>query len=391
MKHRHAMVVHAYYPVGETRVQREAAALVEEGMEVEVICLRRRGEPACEVIDGVTVRRVPLARHRRLGVAVQFLEYLTFAAFAALVLSVRHVRRRFDSVQVHNLPDFLVFSALVPKLTGSRIILDLHDLMPEFLAARLDRTMDHPLVRLVAFQERVSCSFADGVITVTDGWRDRLIGRGVDPDKVLTVMNVADPELFPLRTQKVEEVAPFTILYHGTFTARYGVEDLVEACARIAGRIPAWRLCLLGDGDARGAIEASIGRLGLSASVELSPRMLTIAELQPYLRHADVGVVPNRSSVFTDDLLPTKLMEYVATGIPVVASCTPMIRSYFDDDMVEFFEPGNAGDLAESLVALASSPERRYSLAVAARRFTEDHHWDRIRKGYAQFVVGRDD
>src|SRR5690606_36351808 len=128
--------------------------------------------------DGVRVRRLPVRRHRNRGMAVQMLEYLAFFVLAAAVMTARHVRRPYAAVQVHNLPDFLVFCALVPRLLGAAVILDLHALMPEFLASRTGSGMGHPLVRLVAWQERLAFRFADRVVTVTDVWRDTLIGRG---------------------------------------------------------------------------------------------------------------------------------------------------------------------------------------------------------------------
>lgn len=384
---RHAMVVHAYYPVGETRVQREAAALVQQGMSVDVICLRDAGEPFSQTVDGVDIHRLPMGRNRRRGVALQLIEYLAFLMAAGFWLSVRHLRRRYHSVQVHNLPDFLVFAAVVPKLTGARVLLDLHDLMPEFLAARLNVSMRHPLVRLVMLQERLSCGFADQVITVTDGWRQRLIERGVRADKISVVMNVADPHLFRSRSVEPGD-GTFTVLYHGTFAHRYGVDLLVEAAELLRSRVPTLRVWLLGDGEYRHDLEDSIARLGLGEVVTLSDGMLDVPRLRIHLEQADVGVVPNRSSVFTDDLLPTKLLEYVAMGIPVVAARTPMIESYFDDQMVEYFTPGDAAELADRLEGLAAAPNRRASLVAAATRFVEDHSWDDISIRYAGVVAG---
>lgn len=384
---RHAMVVHAYYPLGETRVQREAAALVAAGLDVDVICLRQPGEARSERDDGVTIRRLPIGRNRERGVAFQLLEYLAFLVLAAVVLSGRHLRRRYHSVQVHNLPDFLVFSALVPKLTGARIVLDLHDLMPEFLAARLGVSMRHPLVRLIVWQERLSCGFADQVITVTEGWRHRLIGRGIRADKVAVVMNVADPDLFPARSGPPDGTT-FSVLYHGTFTHRYGVDLLVEAADRIRDEVPGLRVWLLGDGEYRPELEAMVDRLHLTDVVEISPGMLDVSQLQPYLEAADVGVVPNRSSVFTDDLLPTKLLEYVAVGIPVVAARTPMITSYFDEEMVEYFSPGDGADLATKLETLANSPDRRRKMIHSSQRFNDEHAWDRVAAAYVELLAG---
>ena len=123
---------------------------------------------------------------------VQLLEYLGFFVLAAWRLLTLHLRRRYGVVQVHNLPDFLVFVALIPKLMGARVILDIHDLMPEFFASKTESDMQSSLVRLLILQEQLSCRFAHQVITVTSEWRETLIRRGVPAVKVAVVMNVAD-------------------------------------------------------------------------------------------------------------------------------------------------------------------------------------------------------
>ena len=170
---RHCMIVHAYYPVGETRVQREALALVADGYEVDVLCLRDVGEKAVDSEEGVNIYRLPMKRYKGYGLAVQLLEYLAFFVLAFFKLLTLYPRKCYGTVQVHNLPDFLIFCAIYPKLRGAKLILDLHDLMPEFFAAKSEGDMNSLSVRMVTLQERLSCRFADHVITVTDVWKER--------------------------------------------------------------------------------------------------------------------------------------------------------------------------------------------------------------------------
>ena len=193
---RHCMIVHAHYPLGETRVERQAKALLRRGHVVDVICLRAPGELPREIVGGAGVYRLPVRRHKDRGAAVQLLEYLVFLMLAAIQLARLHLRTPYQVVQVHNLPDFLVFAAWPARLMGARVILDIHDLMPEFFGARFDRSFDSWLVRLVRFQERLACRFADAVIVVSEHWRRTLIGRGVPADKISVVMNVADDAIF---------------------------------------------------------------------------------------------------------------------------------------------------------------------------------------------------
>src|SRR5438552_2458344 len=132
---RHLMVLHSYYPRTAPRTQRQAERLVEAGYEVDVVCLRDVGEPARERYRGVDVHRLS-ARLDNRNVARQLLSYLRFFRLAAVRLTRLHRRRRYATIHVHNLPDFLVFSALIPKLRGVPVVLDLHDLMPEFYRGR---------------------------------------------------------------------------------------------------------------------------------------------------------------------------------------------------------------------------------------------------------------
>jgi glycosyltransferase involved in cell wall biosynthesis len=381
------MVVHAHYPVGETRVQREALALKDRGIDVDVLCLRGAGEPAHEQVDGVTVHRLPIGRHRDRGLAWQLGEYLVFFVLAGLTLSVQHLRRRYRTVQVHNLPDFLVFCALVPKLTGAAVLLDLHDLMPEFMAAKRGRTLRDPLVRLVAWQERMSCRFADQVITVTETWRGTLAARGTPEEKVAVVMNLADPRFFTWAPR--DRAAPretWRIVYHGTLTHRYGVDLLLRAMREVVDDIPEIRLDLLGDGDARDELVALTAELGLVEKVSFSAGMLEVRDLIEAIRDADLGVVPNRDDIFTDGLLPTKLLEYVAVGTPVVAARTSGIQAEFDEGSIAFFTPGDVESLAECLRSLHRDRARLNRLSEAAGRFATRHPWAAEADAYCSLV-----
>lgn len=392
---RHCMVVHAYYPVGETRVEREAVALVEHGYEVDVLCLRGANEPAVDAADGVLIYRLPLQRHKGRGRLAQLMEYLAFFVMAFGKLMMLHWQRPYSVVQVHNLPDFLIFAALGPKLTRARLILDLHDLMPEFYAALTDRPMNSWAVRLIAWQEQISCRFADRVVTVTDVWKNTLIRRGVRPEKLAVVMNVADPRLFHRLPQRVAPSTNgryttrrdrFNLIYHGTFTHRYGVDLIIRAVAQVQQSIPHIHLSLLGDGETRDELLRLTQELGLEHHVTFSEHVLPATELPERICQADVGIVPNRSNIFTDGLLPTKLMEYVALGIPVIAARTPTIATYFDETMVEFFTPGDADDLARCILALHADRTRLPQVAHNAERFCERYNWANVSADYVALV-----
>jgi glycosyltransferase involved in cell wall biosynthesis len=386
---RHCMVVHSHYPIGEPRVERQAKALIQRGYQVDVICLRSNQEKSFERVDGVDIFRLPVQRHRGRGPAIQMLEYLVFFVLAFFRLSFLYLQRRYDSVQIHNLPDFLVFSALVPKLGGARILLDLHDLMPEFFASSFQKGMEHKAVRILKLQEKLSCRFADHVITVTELWRKTLIERGVAAEKVSVVMNVADEAIFQrvagTNAGKVRKSTDsFNLIYHGTLAHRYGIDLLLEALAKVRPQIPEVRLVIHGRGDFIEELRRQAKELDIESLITFSTQYLPMTDVPKLIQQADLGIVPYRRDIFTDGILPTKLMEYVALGVPVLAADTPIIRQYFSETMVQYFQPGEASDLAKNILWLYQHRDRLAALAQNADQFNLQYNWNRIADSYAE-------
>lgn len=388
---RHCMIVYAIYPLAETRVQREAEALLRHGYEVDVICLRESGDLAVDHYKGVQIYRekfsfpLPLAKSGSLG--ERFLNYLWFLVSAAIRLTKLHLQKRYDTIQVHNLPDFLVLCALIPKLLGVPIILDLHDLMPEFYAGRFGKKY-LLAARLILWQERLACRFADHVITVSEHWKQALIQRGVPAHKCSVVMNVADERIFhppeggPLRSVEKDG---FRLIYHGGMHERYGLDLVIWAIDQIRHDIPHIHLTLIGQGEYLPHLVLMVEDLGLSQYIMIGQPHLA-EELPGIICSCDLGVVPYRNDEFTDGLLPTKLMEYAALGVPAIASRTTAIEAYFSDTMVEFFEPGNVADLARCIRKLYNERDRLGELAQGCRKFNQRYNWAKISEEYVELL-----
>jgi glycosyltransferase involved in cell wall biosynthesis len=387
---RHCMVVYARYPLGETRVQREAEALIDHGYEVDVICPRIRGEPTVDNHRGVQIyREFCLPARLGGGLAGQFLRYFRFLVSVAITLTRLHKQRPYDTIQIHNLPDFLVFSALIPKLSGVPVILDLHDLMPEFYAGRFGHHGNSWLVRLIRWQERLACGFADHVITVSEHWRQALIERGVSAHKCSVVMNVADDNIFHLPEDgrpHLPDNFEFRLIYHGTIVYRYGLDLAIRAIDQVRHDIPDIHLTILGGGHYVPALIQMTRELDLGNHVTIYDKLRPAEELPEIIWTADVGIVPYRNDAFTDGLLPTKLMEYAALGVPAIAARTSAIKAYFSDTMVEFFEPGDADDLARCICRLYKNRERLAELAQGCRKFNQRYNWNKIGAEYVAFV-----
>ncbi|HEX2141881.1 MAG TPA: glycosyltransferase, partial [Candidatus Limnocylindria bacterium] len=164
-----AMVVHAIYP-GDPRIRRQSDALTDAGHEVDIFCLRQRGEPAEEASGRVRIIRLPINRAFT-GFAGHMAEYFAFAGLATLRLAREHRRRRYDLVQVATVPDFLAFAAAPVKLAGVPLLLDLHEDMPEFFRDRFAHPVLRPLMPLVSGTARGAAAFATEIITVHEPLR----------------------------------------------------------------------------------------------------------------------------------------------------------------------------------------------------------------------------
>lgn len=386
---RHCMVVHAYYPIGEPRVEREALALVAKGFQVDLICLKDQGEPETEQIEGINIYRLPVRRHKGKGIFIQLLEYFSFFFLAFFKLTSLQWKKHYAVVQVHNLPDFLIFCAMIPKIMGARLILDLHDLMPEFYAGRFNQDLNALPIRLLRLQERISCAFADQVITVTSLWRETLIQRGIPAEKIVVVMNVANDRIFQRQMRSnlpSGNGQPFRLIYHGTLAERYGIDLAIRAVDQLRASIPNIHLTIHGKGEYLETLVQLKDQLDLDPYVVFSTQYMPIADLPKLIGKAHVGLVPYRQDIFTDGILPTKMMEYVAVGIPVVAARTAAISAYFDENMVRYFTPGDVNDLANSILSLYLNQDLIKQLPINADQFSQRYNWKQMAGFYVESV-----
>jgi glycosyltransferase involved in cell wall biosynthesis len=379
------MIVHGPFPP-DPRVARAATVAVEQGWEVDVLALRQPGQAATERIAGATVTRLSIAHQWGGGVGQVAREYLGFTFFASVRAARLAAARRYDVVHVNNPPDFLFVAALVPKLLGARVIFDVHDLAPDMFAMRFGGRRGARLAdRVLRVIERAATGFADAVVTVHEPYRRELVSRGVRPDKISVVMNAVDERLLPDRETQIPD-AGFRVVYHGTITPHYGVDLLVEAVAEVAGHVDDIRLEIYGDGDALPRIRRLAADLGVVDRVWLSDGFLPHDEVVSRVQAASVGVIPNLPTALNRFALSTKLFEYVALGVPVVAADLPTIREHFSDEEVLFFRPGDAGALASALASLHLEPDAAAARAKAALERYEQYRWGANAERYARLL-----
>jgi glycosyltransferase involved in cell wall biosynthesis len=382
---------HSSYPA-ELNVRREAESLFNDGYEVYVICLREEAQPAREVIGGVQVRRLPV-RHRRGKIVRYLFEYNAFFLLASFHLLRLHLRCRLRAIQVNTMPDYLVFAALIPRLLGARVVLHLHEPMPELFATMFPQRRFAWLRTLIRWSERLSLAFADRVLTVTNEMRENVSRRGADASKITVIVNVPDDELIRLPRQVPATVAAaatnrpgdrqgaFRVLCHGSIEERYGFDLVVRAISRLAADIPGIEFRFMGKGDHLPAVLALAKDLKVenrSTYLGFVPFETMIAEILA----ADVTVVPMRRTPYSVLVHTNKMFEYLALERPIVASRLNSVAAYFPDDAIKYFEPDDDADLARRLWETFTDREAAAKRVQAATAIYEGYRWTAERRKY---------
>ena len=369
------MVVHAPIPY-DGRVMAQARAAIQAGFDVDIVSLRTSGEAAVELLDGgARVYRLPLSHARGSGLPAVVGEYVAFTSLALAKVAMLHRRTRYDVVEVHNPPDFLALAALVPRLAGATLIVDIHDLAPDMFDSRFGGRRGAKVVdRMLRGIERVATRAAGHVLTVHEPYRQELIARGVPAEKITVIMNSVDERLLPIPVEAPEE--EFRIVYHGTVTPHYGVELLVDAAVRASVSVPGLRLEIYGRGDSIARVTERAAAAGFSDHLVLGGE-LPLAEVLRRVNGASVGAVPNLPTSLNRFALSTKLFEYVALGIPAVVADLPTLKAHFSPDEVLYFRAGDEADLARAIVQVAGDPAGARARATAARRRYEEYRWER--------------
>lgn len=392
---RAAVLLFSYYP-SDPRPRRAAEALVHEGMHVELICLQSsKDEPTRETFNGVDILRIPLKR-RRGGASAYLFQYSVFIVSALFLLAVRSLRGRFALVHVHNMPDMLVFSALVPKALGAKVVLDLHDPMPELMQTIFGLEPTSFSVRLLKRLERWSMAFAHLVFTVNLACKKIFAARSCPADKIHVVMNSPDEEIFAFRPAEpvgLERKQPFVIMYHGSILERNGLDIAVTAMSSVRQSVPGAELRIYGEATPfLDQVMETVRTNGLQDSVRYFGGK-GLEEIVAAIDECDVGIIPNRRTVFTEINTPTRIFEYLSRGKALVTGRASGVQDYFADDALFFFELGDAADLARSIVHVFAHPEEVATVVKRGQQVYLAHRWSEERAALvsriAELLTGR--
>jgi glycosyltransferase involved in cell wall biosynthesis len=377
------MLAYSFYE-SDNRIMRYARALVERGDEVDVIALGSdEKQPAFEAVDGVSVYRIQRRVRNERSKYSYLWRLIQFCAKSSFCLNRLHLKRKYNLVHVHNVPDFLVFSAWLPKLAGAKIILDIHDILPEFFANKFRKPEGSIYVKLLKVVEWLSVRFTDHVIISNHLWFDRITARSVSKEKCSVFINYVDLNLFSCKRTRNDE--KFVMLYHGGLQRHQGLDIAIRAFARVAHQKSGAEFHIYGGGNMKPEWQALAQELGLKENVFFF-ESLPARQIAQVVANADLGIVPKRADSFGNEAYSTKIMEFMASGVPVIVSKTKIDSFYFNDSIVRFFESGNENDLAAAMLDLMRNPELRRTLVHNASEYVARNNWNLKKPEYLNLV-----
>lgn len=371
----------------DNRVRRYAETLAKRGDQVDVIALEGTYTQQLEKqVNGVTVYQIQKRDFNERSKWTYASRLLRFLGRSSVSLARLHARNRYDVIHIHNMPDFLVFAAWYPKLTGAKLILDIHDIVPELFANKFKTGLKTGYVGLLKVIERMSARFVDHVIVSNHLWRDTLTARSVEERNCSVLVNYVDTGVFSPQARTRND-GKFIVLFPGSFQWHQGLDIAIEAFAHFKRKVPNAEFHLYGGGnaDAETELKELVRRLDLEESVKFCGGV-SLDRMAEVIANADLGVVPKRADSFGNEAYSTKIMEFMSQGVPVVVSRTKIDTFYFEEGVVHFFRSGDSLAMAQAMLDVVNDKDLRESLIARGYEYVERHCWDQKKKEYLDLI-----
>ncbi|MFW9928917.1 MAG: glycosyltransferase family 4 protein [Candidatus Thorarchaeota archaeon] len=376
------MVVHQYYH-RDPRVRRYAETLAKSGIKVDIICPRYLNGKKVKDHKNIRIFTIPLKRNYK-GRENYIYEYILAFLLYFIRINILFFKNRYHIIHIHNMPDFLIFTAFLPKILGTKLILDIHDLMPEAFISKYKVTEKNYFIKLMKIQERISARFAHVVITANSNFKNNLVKRGITFHEITVINNIADTNIFDRKKyQKNKNNKHFTLIYPGTVAPRYGLDVAIRALPFLSEKIPNLKLIIIGTQvEYTKELKNLIKELNVIDNVQFIST-LPIEEIPQKIINADIGIYTAISDIHIDIATPTKVIEYAIMGIPIVATRLKVLEDLFDPSSIMFFESGNVEGFSDCIMKLYNNPSLKTQLVQNAdHNFVNKHSWEQEKNKY---------
>lgn len=368
----------------DNRVRRYAETLAANGNIVDAIVFRKPGQAKQSVLNGVNVFKIQKRAFKENSQWDYLIRLLIFFIKSFFQLTFRHLKNPYDLIHVHSIPDFEVFAALIPKLFGAKIILDIHDLLPEFYADKFNVSKGSIVFKILVLTEKLSVNFSDHVIIANHIWEERITKRSVNKAKCTTILNYPDPKIFK-HANSIRKKDKFILMYPGTLSYHQGLDIAIKAFYDISKEIENAEFHIYGIGPELNNLERLTKELNMKNKV-LFKDIVPLEQISLIMTQADLGIVPKRKSSFGNEAFSTKILEFMALGVPVIAADTAIDQYYFDSNIITFFNAEDATDLARAILYLYKNIAVRKLRTEKAYDYVQLNNWDVKKDDYLNIV-----
>jgi len=377
------MLTYSFYE-NDGRVKRYAETLASRGDEVDIVSLKKTGQSFFERIKGVNVYRIQERISDEKGKMSYLGKLLRFLVHSAFFLSRRHLGKPYQLIHVHSIPDFEVFAAFLPKFSGSKLILDIHDIVPELCVSKFRSKSNGSLFRTLVKMEKWACAFADHVIISNHIWEEKLLSRSVTLNRCTTILNYPDPSIFYSRNRTRND-DKIIMIYPGTLNWHQGLDLAINAFDTIAVKVPEAEFHIYGRGSELDNLKKLVSSKRLQERI-LFKSHVPIENIAELMANADLGIIPKRNDPFGGEAFSTKSLEFMSLGVPVLMSETKIDRYYFNNSVVRFFEPENVDSLASAMYEMIKSEEMRKKISTNALQSVKSFSWGKKKQEYLNIV-----
>lgn len=362
----------------DARVQSYIFMLEKIGWNIDVICYQEEHKPSFEQSGKVRIFKVA-PKYQGKSTLKYLLAYVKFYKRAKSLARKLHIVKPYDVLHINNMPNFLIgiVSSLKPK---PYTILDMHDIMSINYETKFGN--NSLAIKATQLEEKWSCGKADKIVCADRGQAE-ILQQLYGISNPVVILNLANSAIFQWSDHTWKE-GKFRFVYNGTIAHRLGVDRVIQALKNLPEHIV---FRLIGDGDDEATVLNAISAHRLENRVEIMPRV-PVEQIPELLKDCHAGIIPSRRTEATDKvMLPVKLIEYCALGIPSVVSNLTDLSGYFSDIQVLFFEPESIQSLEKAMLRMATDSKLRNLILENIPMFNETNKWIFSERKYLSLIL----
>ena len=361
----------------DPRVEKEVETLHKAGHNIIVAAITPSDLSGKESLENCTVLRKHISKFT-LKSSVGALKFPFYFNFWRSFIKEIVKKHDIDVIHVHDLPLSRIGIEIKNKF-GLKLVIDLHENWPALLkVSSHTNTLAGKLLsseKQWRHYEKDSVKQADAIITVVDEMKNRIVETGISPDKIIVLQNT--PVIHSLSEIKFEpDEEFFTLLYVGGISYHRGLQYIIDGVKLLLHEVPV-RLWIAGEGKYSGALKERVSKLSLEDHVKFFGHV-TREKTEALMKKADLGLIPHVRSEQSDNSSPNKLFEYMAAGLPILASdCISVKRVVSETQAGLTYVYDSPRDFANVVRSMYDDREKSdYYAANGKKAIREKYNWE---------------